>query len=142
MAPDTSEPARAEPAPQATAIATTTPAARPATSSERAIVPDLARGAMLLFIAVANAPWYLYGAAQDHALWAHPSEGSMADRLAQVVSIVAIDGRSYPMFAFLFGYGIWQLYSRQMSRGIDPRAARRVLQRRGEGQQRSCRSWD
>jgi hypothetical protein len=28
----------------------------------RAVAPDLARGLMLLLIALANVPWYLYGA--------------------------------------------------------------------------------
>ena len=41
-----------------------------------------------------------------------------------------IDSRVYPMFAFLFGYGMVQLYRRQVGAGTPVKAARRLLQRR------------
>ena len=104
-------------------------AAPPTPLSSRALAPDLARGALLLFIAVANAPWYLW-TGHTRGLSAWPIEASSADRIVQSISLVAIDGRSYPMFAALFGYGIWQLYSRQLAAGADTVAARRLLQRR------------
>jgi len=46
------------------------------------------------------------------------------------VIITAVDSRVYPMFAFLFGYGIVQMYQRSVDRGAEPRAVRRVLRRR------------
>lgn len=95
----------------------------------RAIAPDLARGAMLLLIAVANAPWYLWDEPAGMTN-AHPIEATPLDRVVQSIAIIAIDGRTYPMFAFLFGYGIWQLYRRQRDAGLDPRQARRLLRRR------------
>lgn len=101
----------------------------PTASAARAIAPDLARGLMLLLIAVANVPWSLYGS-EIAATSAHRLDGDVLDRIWQVIAIVAIDGRSYPLFAFLFGYGIWQLYARQQAAGIDARSARRLLQRR------------
>ncbi len=97
--------------------------------SARSIAPDLARGAMLLLIAIANAPWYLW-AGTTRGLSSHPVDGSPLDLVAQTIALVAIDGRTYPMFAFLFGYGIWQLYSRQLAAGADRRQARRLLRRR------------
>ena len=84
---------------------------------------------MLLLIAVANAPWYLW-AGTTRGLSSHPVDGSALDLVAQSIALVAIDGRTYPMFAFLFGYGIWQLYSRQLAAGADRRQARRLLRRR------------
>jgi len=84
---------------------------------------------MLLLIALANAPWYLW-ASDTRDLSTHPVDPSPLDAVVQTVSLIAIDGRTYPMFAFLFGYGIWQLYSRQIAGGISPREARRVLRRR------------
>lgn len=104
-------------------------AAAPTSMSARAIAPDLARGVMLLFIAIANAPWYLWGD-ENGMIGSHAAEGSPADLVAQSIALVAIDGRSYPMFAFLFGYGIVQLYHRQHEAGVSHRDARRLLRKR------------
>ncbi|MFV2143244.1 DUF418 domain-containing protein [Isoptericola sp. G70] len=95
----------------------------------RAVAPDLARGLMLLLIALANVPWFLYGSevAQTSA---HRPGATGLDAMWQTVAIIAVDGRSYPLFAFLFGYGIWQSFTRQRAAGLDERTARRVLQRR------------
>lgn len=95
----------------------------------RAIAPDLARGLMLLLIALANMPWHLFG--RETGLTSmHHVDGSMGDRVWQAIAIVAVDGRSYPLFAFLFGYGIWQLYRKQLAAGATSREARRLLRRR------------
>jgi uncharacterized protein len=106
--------------------------ARPSPTSMtagRAVAPDLARGVMLLFIVVANAPFYLWG--QPSGLTsAHPPGASGLDLVWQTISLIAIDARSYPMFAFLFGYGIWQLYRRQAEQGIDQATARRLIRKR------------
>jgi len=95
----------------------------------RAVAPDLARGMMLLFIAVANAPFYLWGHPAGLTS-AHPPGVTGLDLGWQTISLIAIDGRSYPMFAFLFGYGIWQLYRRQAEQGVDREVARRLLRKR------------
>lgn len=93
----------------------------------RSLAPDLARGIMLLLIALANVPWWLT-AAEHGATNAHGIGYEGADLIYQLVSLVVIDGRAYPLFAFLFGYGIWQMYSRQAAAGTPWRDARRVLQ--------------
>jgi uncharacterized protein len=101
----------------------------PVTARERALAPDLARGAMLLLIVLANTPYYLWGL--EHGLVSgHPTTGSAADRVVQVVMLVAVDLRTYPMFAFLFGYGIVQLVRRQREAGVAERGVRRLLRRR------------
>lgn len=97
--------------------------------SERALAPDLARGLMLLLIALANTPYYIYGADRSVSS-AHPVGGSVTDQIVQVLIITGVDARVYPMFAFLFGYGIVQLYRRQYLAGVEEKAARRVLRRR------------
>ncbi|WP_156760333.1 DUF418 domain-containing protein [Microbacterium karelineae] len=102
----------------------------PVRATERSISPDLARGFALLFIALANTPFYLWGAEGSSMTSAHPGDGSLLDQIVQAVTIVAIDGRTYPLFAFLFGYGIVQLHCRQIAAGADERAARGLLQRR------------
>ncbi|GMA30013.1 hypothetical protein GCM10025875_34530 [Litorihabitans aurantiacus] len=113
----------------APAAAPPTGAAGPTAMTGRSLAPDLARGTMLLLIVLANIPWYLY-AATKRDISEHPVDGSVIDRVVQTVMLVAVDARSYPMFAALFGYGIWQLYTRQAAAGTEHRAARRLLRRR------------
>lgn len=100
-----------------------------ALSTGRAVAPDLARGIMLLFIVVANAPFYLWGHPAGMTS-AHPPGATGLDLVWQTFSIIVIDARSYPMFAFLFGYGIWQLYRRQAEQGVDKAVAQRLLRKR------------
>jgi uncharacterized membrane protein YeiB len=101
----------------------------PVRTDQRALAPDLARGFMLLMIVLANTPWYLYG--QTGGLAAiHPVDGSGLDRFVQLLIMTLIDFRVYPMFAFLFGYGMVQMFSRQVESGIPVKQARRLLRRR------------
>lgn len=93
----------------------------------RSLAPDLARGIMLLLIALANVPWWLW-ALERGSTNAHALGYAGGDLSYQLLSLIAIDGRVYPLFAFLFGYGIWQMYSRQAAAGTPWREARRVLQ--------------
>ncbi|MEQ3550832.1 DUF418 domain-containing protein [Pseudonocardia nematodicida] len=110
---------------------TTDPAAAsaPTPVSQRALAPDLARGLMLLFIALAHVPYYLFTADTGLA-GVHPADGGLADRIAQAVTITTVDARAYPLFALLFAYGIGQMYSRQISRGASPADVRRMLRTR------------
>ncbi|WP_149360344.1 DUF418 domain-containing protein [Lolliginicoccus suaedae] len=101
----------------------------PARTGERALAPDLARGFMLLLIAIANTPWYLWGR-EGERLAAHPPGGSALDQATQALIVTTVDLRVYPMFAFLFGYGIVMLYQRQIAAGTPERAARALIQRR------------
>lgn len=110
-----------------TAAAPVTP--RPAALTGRVVAPDLARGVMLLFIVVANAPFYLWGQPSGMTS-AHPPGATGLDLAWQTFSVIVVDARSYPMFAFLFGYGIWQLYRRQAEQGVDQVVARRLLRKR------------
>lgn len=95
----------------------------------RSLAPDLARGLMLLLIALANVPWMLYGE-QSGTSFAHAVGASGADAVWQAMSLIMIDGRSYPLFAFLFGYGMWQIIRRQTAAGVSFDEARRLLRRR------------
>ncbi|VXB40007.1 Putative membrane protein YeiB [Citricoccus sp. K5] len=109
--------------PQPPERATTTPL------SARALAPDLARGLMLLFIALAHVPWFLYHLPAGVS-GMHPIVGGAVDRWAQVMTIIAVDARTHTMFAFLFAYGIGQMYSRQRARGVGEPQVRRLLGRR------------
>lgn len=95
----------------------------------RAPAPDLARGFMLLLIVLANTTFYLYGRVRSAAGF-HPVDGSVADKVVQALLITGVDLRVYPMFAFLFGYGLAVIYRRQGDAGVSQPEAFRLLQRR------------
>ncbi|ANY09388.1 DUF418 domain-containing protein [Pseudonocardia sp. HH130630-07] len=105
------------------------PAPGPAGGTGRIPGPDLARGIMLLLIVLANTTFYLYGRPTSPA-GAHPVDGSVADRVVQALLITTVDLRVYPMFAFLFGYGLVLIHRSRQSRGLDEPSARREVQRR------------
>lgn len=112
-----------------TAGSATAPRGRAAQSTVRSLAPDLARGLMLAMIALANVSWFLWGRPAVGAS-AHPLTGSTLDRVLQTIVIITVDGRIYPLFAFLFGYGIVQFFRSRMDRGVTPKDVRRMLRRR------------
>src|SRR5690606_18500790 len=95
----------------------------------RALAPDLARGCMLLLIAIANVSWHLWGRPTGLTS-AHPTDGGPLDSALAAVSLVFIDGRIYPMFAFLFGYGMVQFARSRAARDFPDRIVDRMLLRR------------
>lgn len=101
----------------------------PTAVRDRALAPDVARGAMLLLIALANAHLYLYG--QGNSFHAYPTVDGGADRWVTLLQMTLVDGRAYPMFAALFGYGLVQLYRRRTAAGEDQPTATALLRRRG-----------
>ncbi|WP_448331876.1 DUF418 domain-containing protein [Streptomyces sp. DSM 41534] len=101
------------------------PARGPVRRTERALAPDLARGTMLLFIALANAAVFAFGNQPGAEASPHGWE-----RPFNLVMFVFVHARAYPMFAVMFGYGLVQLARRQDAAGSGPRAARSVLLKR------------
>lgn len=95
----------------------------PTALSERAFAPDFARGMLLLFIVLSNTGLHLYGAGLV--------SDSTVDSVTRFLMPVFVDVRSYPLFAFLFGYGITQLATRQRRAGVEESRVRRLLRRRG-----------
>lgn len=95
----------------------------------RILAPDLARGMMLLFIAVANVSVYLWGR-QTPEYSVHPVGEGPLDTALSTIAIVFVDGHVYPMFAFLFGYGITQFAYSRIARGVTPESVGRMLLRR------------
>ncbi|MGW8950977.1 DUF418 domain-containing protein [Streptomyces sp. NPDC055709] len=112
---------------------TTSPASRPGPvpvrTGERALAPDFARGLMLLLIVLSNTAFHLWTARRGPSGW-QPVDGSWPDRAVQFTMIVVLDLRVYPLFAFLFGYGMTQLYLRQTAGGTSERDAVGILRRR------------
>jgi len=101
----------------------------PIAVEDRAMAPDLARGAMLLLIALANAHIYLHG--HDIGVRGYPRDLSTADQVMTWAQLSMVDGRAYPLFALLLGYGLVQLTRRFTARGAGEREVVRLLRRRG-----------
>ncbi|MFV0405538.1 MAG: DUF418 domain-containing protein [Propioniciclava sp.] len=105
------------------------PTPSPPRTATRSLAPDLARGFMLLLIACANSTWYLWG--HPRLMFGiHPTDGSQVDQILRAVMAIAVDGRVYPMFAFLFGYGMVQFARARTVRGMPELEMRRQLRRR------------
>ncbi len=103
----------ARPAPGATAV------------EERALGPDLTRGVMLCFIALANAHYFIDA---PRVLGGYPRDAGPVDRAVTWVISSCVDGRAFPLFGLLFGYGVAQVVRRHHHRGR--KAVRRLLWRR------------
>jgi uncharacterized protein len=86
----------------------------------RRVTPDLARGLLLALIAVANA--HLYLVERPIGYRGYPAGLTGGDAVLAVVQMVLVDGRVYPLFAALVGYGLARLADR---------APDAVLRRRG-----------
>ncbi|MFD1965909.1 DUF418 domain-containing protein [Pseudonocardia alni] len=99
----------------------------PTPDSERLLAPDLARGVMLLLIALAHSRMLHAGG----NLLARPAGGGPVDVAVQWLLTSVVDGRAAPLFGLLFGYGLVQMTRRQTGPGGDPANARRLIRRRG-----------
>lgn len=93
----------------------------------RALAPDLARGFMLLFIALANSHYFIQGPTIRGGF---PTDGSHLDRLVAGGISTFVDGRAFPMFGVLFGYGVARIAARQTEQGVARRSVRWLLWRR------------
>ena len=92
----------------------------------RSLAPDLARGFMLLLIALGHSSVL-------RAAW---SDGSYQndDPIAafyNATSAILLDGRGAALFAFLFGYGMSQMFLRNNHRGQPWTETRSLMRRRG-----------
>lgn len=103
-----------------------TSAPRTSITTQRLLAPDLARGVMLLLIAMAYAGVYA-GAGFGVNAAAEPVQ----DSAASFASTLLLDNRAFPMFAILFGYGLARSVGRRSARSVEPRRIRRTLRRRG-----------
>lgn len=109
-------------------MSTSPPPQTAAPAPARVLAPDLARGFMLLLIALAYTSIYLPH--MGGGLAADP-DGSITDRVVNLARIVFVHERSYTMFAALFGYGTVMIAQKVARGGGTERDARRFVRRRG-----------
>jgi uncharacterized membrane protein YeiB len=98
------------------------PPAGPVRREDRALAPDLTRGFMLLFIALANAANCAFAGQPGLDGTPHGPQ-----RVVNFLMTTLVDSRAYPVFAVMFGYGLVQLARRHRDAGVDER---RILLRR------------
>ncbi|MCP3027629.1 DUF418 domain-containing protein [Halobacillus sp. A5] len=90
--------------------------------TKRKLTPDLARGFMLLFIALAHPNQFII---------LEGREISFIDQFTVFFRQVFVDGRAYPLFAILFGYGLHQVLKGQERRGNSWKDTKKIFRRRG-----------
>jgi len=100
----------------------------PIARHERSLAPDIARGFMLLFIALANVDFHVWGREVND--YGFVSDGSTLDRVVNFLAQLLVHERSRPMFAILYGFGLAMMASRITLRGSDDAGARRIVRRR------------
>lgn len=96
---------------------------------DRALAPDLARGLMLLLIALANVTAWVYG--QPIGVRGYRPDPTGADQVVTMVQLTLVDGRAFPLFGLLFGYGIGQLARRRTALGMLEPVVIGLVRRRG-----------
>ncbi|WP_127842924.1 DUF418 domain-containing protein [Actinomyces wuliandei] len=82
--------------------------------------PDVARGFMLLLIAVANVPVWagtVFGQPDPSAQGLQGGQISSVDSAWVFVRALVVDHRSYPLFAMLFGFGLVTMVNRRVASG-------------------------
>ena len=89
--------------------------------------PDIARGLALAIVAISNTVWWLHGYETGEPRRFAFAE---ADTRANSFNALFITGRAYPMFSFLFGYGIVQALGNQAARGLSNGESNRLVVRR------------
>lgn len=93
--------------------------------AQRKLAPDLARGVMLLLIAMG------YSGVYAGIVFGTPTpQQETPDAVARFLTVLLLDNRAFPMFAILFGYGMSWMIARQRRAGTGEPEMRRLLRRR------------
>ncbi|MCM3398130.1 DUF418 domain-containing protein [Oceanobacillus profundus] len=94
----------------------------------RAVSLDLARGAMLLLIALAHAPLYLY--TSEPGIMQRVESTNFFDEAVNLFGMFFIDNRARAMFAVLLGYGLVLSFESKISKGKKGIDAMKTIRRR------------
>lgn len=95
------------------------------------LAPDLARGFMLLLIALAHAPLLITGTDLVNVDDRLRPAGGVADQLANFGLTFFVFSRSFPLFAALLGYGLVLIIESRRRRGEPDAVIRSRVRRRG-----------
>lgn len=83
-------------------------------SGVRYPAPDVARGMMLLLIAVANVTTWIH-------LFPEKAEDTFVDQVWILVRGLFVTHRAYPLFAMLFGFGLMTMIQRRLNSHVQAR---------------------
>lgn len=100
----------------------------PTAAADRKLAPDLARGFMLLLIAMAYSGMYL--TATDVGGYGNLPGGSTLDQTVSFAATLFLENRAFPLFGIMFGIGMVMFVARQSARGASEEESRRLLRRR------------
>ncbi|QSB04634.1 DUF418 domain-containing protein [Natronoglycomyces albus] len=100
----------------------------PTSIPQRKLTPDLARGFMLLLIAMAYSGIYL--TASDVGGYGSMPGGSGLDQTVSFTATLLLENRAFPLFGIMFGIGMVMLVTRQSQKGTSEADSRRLLKRR------------
>ncbi len=106
-------------------ISKTGPVRGAVTQSERALAPDLARGASMLIIALANSAVIFFATVPGVN-----RQPAGAEALYNLFLFTFVHARGLPLFAMMFGYALVQQSRRQIESGATHAQTRAVLLRR------------
>ncbi|MDO4258131.1 MAG: DUF418 domain-containing protein [Actinomycetaceae bacterium] len=84
------------------------------TGGVRYPAPDVARGFMLLLIALANVALWV-------SFFPEVAQKTEVDKWIQLLSTQFINGRAYPLFSMLFGFGLVVMANRMMDKHVAAR---------------------
>lgn len=90
--------------------------------NSRKLTPDLARGFMLLFIALAHSHQFIFSTNR---------EITFMDQYIVFIRQVVVDGRAFPLFAILFGYVLHQLMKSIERKGNSWKDFKKMIKQRG-----------
>lgn len=85
-------------------------------NSVRYPAPDVARGFMLVLIAVANAPIWIQ-------LFPDTADAHTGDQVWILIRSLFVDHRAYPLFSMLFGFGLMTMVMRRHDSHVAARTA-------------------
>ncbi|WP_016998200.1 DUF418 domain-containing protein [Kocuria atrinae] len=83
---------------------------------------------MLALIALANVMIYLHD--RPYGLRQHIVEDAPIDKAVAALMVIFVDGRAYPLFAALFGYGLVRIADHARHKGADDRGVTSILRSR------------
>ena len=89
--------------------------------------PDIARGGMLLLIALANIGWW------SGASWGGDPSLPLFDQVWIFMRTALVDHRAYPLFAMLFGFGLVTMVNLRVQADVDQTVRRLMDHRFGPG---------
>ncbi|TSB45828.1 DUF418 domain-containing protein [Alkalicoccobacillus porphyridii] len=90
----------------------------PTNDQDRIVTLDMLRGFALLGIILANSLHFQFGLLYDTDL-TNPYPNGFIDQLSEAFILILVQASFYPLFSFLFGYGMAMQKTRMLEKGLN-----------------------